>query len=219
MGEQVYQLIQRMYRAAGFQGQQQFATKIGVTQGYVSNLLKPLNKGGREPSEEIANKIADVCARSEHERMQYRQMLNQARIVRFLPGGLPDPVIVELPRLGMDAQFLKMLDKDLQQLPLDQRRQVVRKARLSYRHLLKVLRGEALLDHWQVMRLAQGLRRNPMVYLLASRLISKELSELAATNPEFVDQMFRLSPRPVNDLLSKLSSLSDTTTLHADRLE
>ena len=138
MGEQVYQLIQRMYRAAGFQGQQQFATKIGVTQGYVSNLLKPLNKGGREPSEEIANKIADVCARSEHERMQYRQMLNQARIVRFFPGGLPDPVIVELPRLGMDAQFLKMLDKDLQQLPLDQRRQVVRKARLSYRHLLKV---------------------------------------------------------------------------------
>ena len=192
--EESYRLLSKMYVAAGFKSQKEFARRAGLSQGYVSALLKPKSEGGREPSPSVAERIADLCGRTAGERQRYRDLLRQARVVSFVPDfqGVTPQEATSAP--GMDPEFLTMLRNDLTRLPSRQRRKGIASAGLSSRMIQQVLRGKAVLDMWRLGRLAKGLGRNPGMYLGVAKLSDESFRRLAIESPDFVSALFDLDP-------------------------
>jgi len=209
--EEAYRLISRMYVAAGFRSQKEFARKAKLTQAYVSQLLTPKSAGGREPSPGVAARIAEVCGRTAAERQRYREQLEEARVARYAP--TYRAVMQRAPRTppGMDPEFLRLVRKDLARLSSRNRRKAIAFAGFPTRLLQQVLRGKAVMDLGQVGRLAKALGRNPGHYLFVAKLSDEEFRRLAVEEPEFTSALFDLKRPALESAIAMVIALDEKT--------
>ena len=190
--EESYRLLSKMYVAAGFRSQKEFARKAGLTQAYVSQLLTPKSAGGRESSPAVATRIAEVCGRTAAERQRYREQLDEARVARLMPQYRAVLQRAATTAPGMDRDFLRLLRNDLHRLTSRRRRKAVASAGLPPRLLQQVLRGKAVMDMGQVGRLAKALGRNPGHYLFVAKISDEAFRRLAIEEPDFTSAFFDL---------------------------
>lgn len=201
-------LVKRMYRQRRWGSQTEFAQALGVAQGYVSNLLKPRAQGGRVPSEAMANRIADVCGRNAPERRRFRLLLYQARVAEEFPEAVQSVPESMVPPLAMPAAFLERLRTDWSRQSVEKRRKIMRDAKMTVRHVIQVLRGQALMDQWEVVRLAQHLSEDPAVYVELAGYVPVPLRQLAKRSSTFLGDLSRLSQPAFNEVMDKGLGLS-----------
>lgn len=211
--EGAYRLLSRMYVAAGFTSQKAFARRAGLTQAYVSQLLA----GERQPSPEVAARIADVCGRTAGERQRYRRQFEEARAARFMPGyrAVLDRALITTP--GMDPDFLRLLRKDLDRLSSQKRRRAIASAGLPAKLLGQVFRGKAMLDMGQVGRLAKALGRNPGHYLFVAKIADAAFRRLALEQPDFTSALFDLKRPALQNAMAIVIALHQPATKVATR--
>lgn len=210
--EESYRLLSKMYVAAGFRSQKEFARKAGLTQPYVSQLLTPKSAGGREPSPEVAARIADVCGRNPGERQRYREQLEAARAARFAPQYRAVMQRLATTAPGMDPDFLSLMRKDLARLSSRSRRKAIASAGLPPRLLQQVLRGKAVMDIGQVGRLAKALGRNPGHYLFVAKISDEVFRRLAIEQPEFTSALFDLKGPALSSAIAMVMGLDERTS-------
>lgn len=215
--EESYRLLSKMYVAAGFRSQKEFARKAGLTQAYVSQLLTPKSAGGREPSPEVAARIAAVCGRTAAERQRYREQLEAARAARFAPQYRAVMQRLATTAPGMDPDFLRLMRNDLARLSSRSRRKAIASAGLPPRLLQQVLRGKAVMDLGQVGRLAKALGRNPAHYLFVAKISDDAFRRLAVEEPEFTSALFELKRPILESVMAMVIGLEEKTLSRRSR--
>ncbi|HJT20999.1 MAG TPA: helix-turn-helix transcriptional regulator [Nitrospira sp.] len=209
--EESYRLLSKMYVAAGFKSQKEFARKARLTRGYVCQLLKPRSNGGREPSPEVADRLADVCGRTAAERLRYREQLLVARAARYAPQYRAAMQRSAATAPGMDRDFLRLVRQDLARLSSRQRRKALASAGLPAKLLQQVLRGKAVMDLGQVGRLAKALGRNPGHYLFVAKISDEAFRQLAVDEPEFTSALFDLKRPALESAIAMVIGLEEKT--------
>lgn len=186
---------------------EEFGHKIGVSFSYVHHLEKPLQRGGKLPSDKVIYKIAHAFGKTPEQVEHIRKTLIASKVAYAI-----DPEVIRMIKeievdtvdsgIGMRTEFLERLKKDIAGYDIEY---ISTRVKMSPQVLKNIINGYGVLPYPAVEQLARILAQDPDEYLMLAGYMPQRMIKLIESGGyniiDIFKRMGKLPPDAVNKIV------------------